>query len=435
MIDPAQSGKQIKLTDNRGRTAVIGGCEVVLDDGSLHLRLTAEEPSQSLVGEIVGRVVDREGRSVRGAAVTCWHPLLFSPDTCKSDEHGGFRFRGYFKWSPEKQKPAFRLTVLKNGYVGADFVHDNQTEIIEVNPDGVHQLTSPIVLAQGYGARLRILGADREPVEGAWVEPNGAYSLRAQFAKSNEHGNCMVRNLPEGVTRLDVNWGDQSASADVVVNATSADEEPVTIRLSKQTETAQKEPPTPTVVKPGENAPEWSISDWTDGKVHKLSDFRGKVVLVDFWGVWCDGCVKAIPAVRKVQEKFGDRIVLVGIHTPGTEISQIKKLLGLKDWNVPVGLDNGPALAKGETAVRYGVYGYPTFIIIDKQGRIAFNPEAVEGAHDKDKVMAKAEALAKEAGVPWPIDKDVSEDEARSRIERIQVYMLSKEVEKALATK
>ena len=122
---------------------------------------------------------------------------------------------------------------------------------------------------------------------------------------------------------------------------------------------------------------------------------------------------------------------MVGIHTPGTEISQIKKLLGLKDWDALVGLDKGPDLAKGETALRYGVHAFSTFIIIDKQGRIAFNPEAEEGAHDRDTVMAKMKALAEEIGIPWPIDKDVSEDEAFARLEKMQIYWLSKEIEKA----
>ena len=261
----------------------------------------------------------------------------------------------------------------------------------------------------------------------------------AQFAISDNEGYCTVRNLPEGVSRLNVYYGDESAGPKVVVSASSANEAPVTIRLTKISDVAQQESPKealkPKAIKPGESAPEWSIKAWTDGKERKLSDFHGKVVLVDFWGVWCSGCVQAIPALKKVQEKFGDRIVFIGIHTPGTEISQIKKLLGLKNWNVPTGVDAGPDEAHGETAQRYWVHNYPMFIIIDKQGRIAFNPEAEEGAHDREKFMAKAKAMAEEIGIPWPIDKDISEDEVLARLERMQIYMLTKEIEKAVATK
>jgi hypothetical protein len=46
--------------------------------------------------------------------------------------------------------------------------------------------------------------------------------------------------------------------------------------------------------------------------------------------------------------------------------------------------------------------------------------------------MAKMKALAEEIGIPWPIDKDVSEDEAFARLEKMQIYWLSKEIEKAL---
>ena len=49
--------------------------------------------------------------------------------------------------------------------------------------------------------------------------------------------------------------------------------------------------------------------------------------------------------------------------------------------------------------------------------------------------MAKMKAMAEEIGIPWPIDKDVSEDEVLARLERMQIYMLTKEIEKAVATK
>jgi thiol-disulfide isomerase/thioredoxin len=315
----------------------------------------------------------------------------------------------------------------------------SEFEPFKPNSSGVHQLEHALVLKPGYSARLRILAPSGEPVEGAWVEQNGDLSARAHFAKSDDDGYCTVRNLPEGVSRLDVYYGDLSAGAKVVVSASSAAEAPVTIRLAKLAEIAQQESPqkapAPKPVKPGESAPDWSIKVWTDGNKRKLTDFRGKVVLLDFWGVWCGGCVQAIPGLKKIHERFGDQVVFIGVHTPGTEMSQIKKLLGLKNWDVPVGVDTGPDEGHGETAGRYGVYGYPTFIIIDKQGRITFNPEAEEGAHDREKVMAKMKAMAEEIGIPWPIDKDVSEDEAFARLERMQVYMLSKEIEKALATK
>ena len=146
--------------------------------------------------------------------------------------------------------------VLKDGYAGIDF-GDFKGEAFSPGTEGVQQLPHSLVLVPGYSARLRILDADGAPVEGAWVEPNGGYALRAQFTKSDREGYCAIRNLPEAVTRLDVHSGDQYASADIVVSATSATEEPVAIHLSKLIETAQQQPsqqvPAPKLAKPGEN--------------------------------------------------------------------------------------------------------------------------------------------------------------------------------------
>jgi thiol-disulfide isomerase/thioredoxin len=433
-----ESGKPVNLIDDRGSKAEIDGCPVALENGTPQLRLTAEEPPDSLIGEVVGKVVDQDSRPVKDAHVSCIHPLLLAPnDICRTDRDGAFRFRGYFKWSPTKEKSRFALMVLKDGYTGAELGCDGNMEPLVPDSNGVHRVERPLVLKPGYVARLRIVDTNGKPVEGAWVEPNGGFSARAQFAKTDKEGFCAIRNLPEGVSRLDISYGEESAGAKVVVSASSVGEEPVTIRVSKPIDVAEQEPaqkalPPSIAVKPGEKAPEWSIGQWTDGKDRKLSDFRGKVVLVDFWGVWCSGCVQAIPALKKVREKFGDQVTFIAIHTPGTEMSQVKKLLLLKNWDVLVGLDKGVDVGDGETAKRYGIFTYPSFIVIDKQGKIAFNEEADEGAHNKEKVMAKAEALAKEAGIPWPIDKDVSEDEALARLEKMQVYMLSKEIEKAL---
>ena len=65
----------------------------------------------------------------------------------------------------------------------------------------------------------------------------------AQFAKSDKDGNCTVRNMPEGVSRLHVYYGDESAGPKVVVSASSANEAPVTIRLTKISDVAQQGSP------------------------------------------------------------------------------------------------------------------------------------------------------------------------------------------------
>jgi hypothetical protein len=138
---------------------------------------------------------------------------------------------------------------------------------------------------------------------------------------------------------------------------------------------------------------------------------------------------QSIPVLKKLEEKFANRVIFVGLHTPGTEMSQVKKLLELKEWKALVGMDKGTDAADGETAKQYHVRGYPTVFVIDKQGRIAFTTDA----SDRDKFMERIKSLTEELNIPWQIDKDVSEDETIARLLRINELMFTKEIETALA--
>jgi peroxiredoxin len=60
----------------------------------------------------------------------------------------------------------------------------------------------------------------------------------------------------------------------------------------------------------GTSAPDWTLLD-SQGKSHSLSEYRGKVVLMDFWGTWCVPCWKTMPFIQSLHEKFKDRGVEV----------------------------------------------------------------------------------------------------------------------------
>src|SRR5205823_11636012 len=65
----------------------------------------------------------------------------------------------------------------------------------------------------------------------------------------------------------------------------------------------------------GTAAPEWVLKDPND-RSHRLSDYKGKVVLMDFWAVWCIPCHRAMPWLEKVHADLSKRgVVVVGIST------------------------------------------------------------------------------------------------------------------------
>ena len=101
-----------------------------------------------------------------------------------------------------------------------------------------------------------------------------------------------------------------------------------------------------------------------DGKKVSLSDYKGKVVLVNIWATWCKPCVDEMPSMEKLYHKFKGKnfeILAVSIDEPG--LKAVAPFM--KKYNLTF-----PALIDSEGAVkaRYGITGVPESFIIDKQG-------------------------------------------------------------------
>lgn len=63
----------------------------------------------------------------------------------------------------------------------------------------------------------------------------------------------------------------------------------------------------------GQIAPNFEITDF-DGERHRLSDYRGRVVYLNFWATWCVPCKAELPDIYALQEKYGDRLVVITIN-------------------------------------------------------------------------------------------------------------------------
>lgn len=124
----------------------------------------------------------------------------------------------------------------------------------------------------------------------------------------------------------------------------------------------------PELIAVGADAPKWELKD-PDGKVIKLEDLKGKIVLLDFWATWCGPCKQAMPGVQKLHEHFkGDKRVLIfGINT--WEEDPAKAVKYMKDKEYTYGL----LLEGDDVAEAYGVSGIPTFYVIGPDGKVLFN--------------------------------------------------------------
>jgi cytochrome c biogenesis protein CcmG/thiol:disulfide interchange protein DsbE len=132
-----------------------------------------------------------------------------------------------------------------------------------------------------------------------------------------------------------------------------------------------------TAEKDRKKAPDFTLKDAT-GKEVKLSDFRGKVVLLNFWATWCGPCKIEIPWFIDFQQQYKDRdFVILGVSMDDDGWKSVKPYLEQKKINYRVMIGNE------EVATMYGgVDALPTTILIDRDGRIASRHEGLVSKSD-----------------------------------------------------
>jgi thiol-disulfide isomerase/thioredoxin len=119
----------------------------------------------------------------------------------------------------------------------------------------------------------------------------------------------------------------------------------------------------PAGIAPGEMAPDWALMD-PSGKEHRLSDYRGKVVIMDFWATWCGPCLRAMPGLQALHESYkDDDVVIFGINC--WESGDPEALMKDEGYSYTLLLEGDPV------ATQYSVSGIPTFYIVGPDGRIA----------------------------------------------------------------
>lgn len=109
------------------------------------------------------------------------------------------------------------------------------------------------------------------------------------------------------------------------------------------------------------------------GNVHKLSDYRGKTIFMNFWATWCPPCRAEMPEIQKLYEVYqseeNPEVVILGVAAPGYGSEQdeegIKKFMEENGYTYPVLMDEGGSLFE-----QYSIYSYPTTFMITKEGKV-----------------------------------------------------------------
>ena len=101
-----------------------------------------------------------------------------------------------------------------------------------------------------------------------------------------------------------------------------------------------------------------------DGKMVSLSDYKGKVVLVNIWATWCPPCVEEMPSMEKLYQKFkGENFEILAVSIDETGLKAVAPFMKKSGLTFPALIDS-----EGTIKTVYGITAIPESFIIDKQG-------------------------------------------------------------------
>ena len=115
-------------------------------------------------------------------------------------------------------------------------------------------------------------------------------------------------------------------------------------------------------------APDFTLKDM-DGKAHRLSDYRGKVVMLNFWATWCPPCRREIPSMESIYQDLGSDGFMVLAVNEFEDADHVFAYTGQLSVfpTFPILFDSDSTLSE-----QYQVKGLPTTFLIDKQGKIVY---------------------------------------------------------------
>jgi peroxiredoxin len=133
------------------------------------------------------------------------------------------------------------------------------------------------------------------------------------------------------------------------------------------------------------SAPAFSLAD-ANGKPIQLSDYRGKVVLLDFWATWCGGCKLEIPWYMEFDKKYkGLGLTVIGVSMDDDGWKSVKPFLARKtdpETGGNIAMQYPVVIGSEQLAKAYNLTSMPMTLLIDRQGKIALSHTGVVNKND-----------------------------------------------------
>jgi len=121
-----------------------------------------------------------------------------------------------------------------------------------------------------------------------------------------------------------------------------------------------------TVLRQETKAPQLELKD-IDGRILRLSDYQGKVVLINFWATWCPPCRAEMPDLVRLQREYGQDLQIIGITYPPENKSRVRRFARSLKVNYPI------ALGTHETKTRFSSEEtLPMTVVINRDGKVSY---------------------------------------------------------------
>lgn len=119
-----------------------------------------------------------------------------------------------------------------------------------------------------------------------------------------------------------------------------------------------------------------------DGTTFNIADHKGKVIVLDFWGLWCPSCVELLPTIREAHQEFTDKgVEVIGVNTDelsGEELSEKLKKADITWPQITLGTIDSPVVEAWKVDL------FPTVYVVSQEGKIAaVDPENLKEAIQK----------------------------------------------------
>lgn len=248
-----------------------------------------------------------------------------------------------------------RITDFVNAYPSGDLANNDLAKL--------HKELYPIYNEEGDLMVKNLLEKDKDKKrkirDSINLMRDKAKAVKKRFITDNPQSIASVWNLSEMMIRNEINE-DEAVSIFKTIDPKLSNVsfyKKVEERISAINKT-----------KPGNLVPEIKTTSTVDHTEFDLRSYRGKYVLIDFWGTWCGPCVAEMPKVKSFLEKHKDKMEVLGVNS-GDSRKRMTEFLKKNDFHWQQVM-NVKGVNDDNFVLKFNVTGFPTKFIIDPEGKI-----------------------------------------------------------------